>query len=1031
MISEQKQAYEATFEQVGGLAQDFEANKNYFLSSNYQEPEVRKDFIDKFFIALGWDVNHETQKNPFQQEVKVERGVTTGPSQRRADYAFYIAPNFRDPCLFAEAKKPFGDILTADNCFQTIRYGWNANTPIAILTDFEQFIILDCRYRPDIDTATAQIIQKYHYSHYHNSDKFAEIFYLFSHDAVTENSLEKYAEKLPKRRGKAVQRGLFKGGWQPVGESFLEELDGFREDLAHNFKNHNPNLDGEMLTEITQRTLDRLIFLRFLEDKLIETKNHISEFGNKGNSWIEFIALCRRLNNVYNGIVFRKHNILDVSTFKVDETQFGDLCEDLAHINSPYDFNSIPIHILGSIYERFLGKVIVVTDKRVRVEPKPEVRKAGGVYYTPDYIVHSIVDNTIGKLISRKSPKQIAEMRFADIACGSGSFLVDIYDLLLRYHRDWYNEHPKKAASDGCVKRDDGYWHLSLRQRRRILLNNIYGVDIDNQAVEVAQLSLYLKLLEEETTASAHCYQLEFHETLLPPLNKNIVCGNSLIGMDILEGLLFPPEEERKLNPMNFEDSFPEVIKHGGFDAIVGNPPYRRELYYKPLMDQIALGDFGRKYRSPRMDLWYYFVHRGLEILKPRGLLSFIVNAYWISGTGAEKLIIELRDSAHLDEIFFFGKLKVFQDVSGQHMIIRVSNALSPKPALIKLVRPGEEITAEPFVLEIASVETFYKPLNQLFRHGKIDLQPSASGLLNKIEQGTPLGEFGKIRQGIAENPASINRKTNEKFGNRWEVGEGVFALHPAELRYLHLSKEEEALFRTYHDLCDVSRYFLADCPSLRLIYSTQNTCPSITRYPHLHAHLKRFRPIMDKRRETMNDSNSWWHLHWPRDEKIWKASKVIAVQMAKRPSFTVARRPVYVPFSMNVFVPDPDVSEDLNYFVGLMNSKLMWVWYSHYAKRRGVGLEINGNVLARTPIRHINFTDATDKTRHDEVVAKVEAIIEANKQLLEAQIDKDKTYYENKCVALDRQIDQLIYELYGLDDDEIKIVEGKSSTRR
>ncbi len=275
----ESQSLEASFKRVSNLAQDFEANKSFYLSPGYQEPEVRKDFIDKFLIALGWDVNHERQKNPFQQEVKVERTVKPGQSQRRADYAFYINPNFRDPCFFVEAKKPFGDVATADNCFQIVRYGWNANMLIAVLTDFEQFIVLDCRYRPDIDTATAQVIQKYHYSHYHNSDKFAEIFYLFSRDAVAANSLEKFAETLPKRRGKAVQRGLFKGGWQPVDESFLEELDGFRDDLARNFKNHNPKLDGEILTEVTHRTLDRLVFLRFLEDKLIETKNHVAELG--------------------------------------------------------------------------------------------------------------------------------------------------------------------------------------------------------------------------------------------------------------------------------------------------------------------------------------------------------------------------------------------------------------------------------------------------------------------------------------------------------------------------------------------------------------------------------------------------------------------------------------------------------------------------------------------------------------------------------------------------------------------------------
>src|SRR5208283_4151806 len=156
---------------------------------------------------------------------------------------------------------------------------------------------------------------------------------------------------------------------------------------------------------------------------------------------------------------------------------------------------------------------------------------------------------------------------------------------------------------------------------------------------------------------------------LLPDVSNNIVCGNSLIGTDAIEGRLFASNEERKLNQMDFSDAFPEVIKRGGFDLVVGNPPYRRELDFKYLMDDIARTEFGLRYRSPRMDLWYYFVHRGLELLKPSGMLSFIVNAYWTAGTGAQKLIASLRDTAHIDEILSLGKLNVFQGVSGQHMI--------------------------------------------------------------------------------------------------------------------------------------------------------------------------------------------------------------------------------------------------------------------------------------------------------------------------------------------------------------------------
>lgn len=234
---------------VGILVKAFQRNESHYRSAKYSEAEARKDFIDKFWIALGWDVNHDQQTNPYEQEVKVERGVTTGGSQRRADYAFYLAPNFHDVRFFVEAKKPSGDIATIENYFQLIRYAWNSNTPLAVLTDFDQLNVLDCRYRPDKEAALNRTYKKFHYTDYAKREKFAEIYWLFSHEAVVDGSIEKRAKELPKPRGKAIQRGLFAGGYQSIDESFLAELDEYRTSLARTFKNRNPKLNSETLTE--------------------------------------------------------------------------------------------------------------------------------------------------------------------------------------------------------------------------------------------------------------------------------------------------------------------------------------------------------------------------------------------------------------------------------------------------------------------------------------------------------------------------------------------------------------------------------------------------------------------------------------------------------------------------------------------------------------------------------------------------------------------------------------------------------------
>jgi adenine-specific DNA-methyltransferase len=680
--------FEQAYEKVSKLAARFQANEVRYLSHNYQEAEVRKDFIDKFLIALGWDVNHDEQINPYEQEVKVEPPVSAA-GQRRADYSFHLAPNYRDVRFFVEAKKPHGDIATADNYFQTVRYAWNSETPLAVLTDFNQFHVLDCRYKPDIATTLNRHVAKYHYSEYFDAKKFAEIYWLFSHEAVADGSLEKRAKDLPKQRGKAVQLGLFPGGYQSIGESFLKELDEYRTALARTFKNKNPALHSETLTELVQRTLDRLVFLRFLEDKGIEPQRIMDRFGDKGTVWEDFIAASRRLDGIYNGVVFKHHTILDSDKFRVDETAFADICESLAHINSPYDFDAIPIHILGSIYERFLGNVIVATEKRVRVEPKPEVRKAGGVYYTPEYIVRYIVANTVGKLIAGRTPDQIAEMRFADIACGSGSFLLGVFDLLLTYHGQYYNDNPNKARRGDCIKHD-GKLYLSLRTKREILLSNIYGVDIDAQAVEVCQLSLYLKLLKDETTASAHQYLLEFEHTaqmkkLLPDLSKNILCGNSLIGRDILEGQLFPSEEERKLNPLDFEDGFPAVMKRGGFDAIVGNPPYVNAWDFfenQPIARQFINDGSHYKTADRHWDLYVLFLERAYQLTKQGGRFSFIIPfTYAIQkyAVPSRKLLLEestIETIADIRTVRVFGSVPVITIIP---VVIGASQAVLPK----------------------------------------------------------------------------------------------------------------------------------------------------------------------------------------------------------------------------------------------------------------------------------------------------------------------------------------------------------------
>ena len=305
---------------------------------------------------------------------------------------------------------------------------------------------------------------------------------------------------MPKAKSSGKQLRLLGGRYLSIDDSFLSYIGDIRLHLAQAFYQNNPALNSYQLTEATQRTIDRLVFMRFLEDKQIEPETLLYNIASAAHPWAKFITECKRLDTKYNGIVFKPHFIDQNSFLGADETAFRDIASDLDHTNTPYDFNYIPVHILGSIYERFLGNIIAIDNGKAAIEQKPEVRKAGGVFYTPKYIVDYIVENTVGKIIAGKNPDYITKLKFADIACGSGSFLIGVYDCLLDYHKNYYNRYPDKAKSAGChFDEATGTWVLSIKQKQRILLNNIYGVDIDLQATEVTQLSLFLKLLEDET----------------------------------------------------------------------------------------------------------------------------------------------------------------------------------------------------------------------------------------------------------------------------------------------------------------------------------------------------------------------------------------------------------------------------------------------------------------------------------------------------------------------------------------------------
>ena len=488
----------------------------------------------------------------------------------------------------------------------------------------------------------------------------------------------------------------------------MKTLENWREDLAKNIALNNPKISLHELNLAVQKIVDRIIFLRIAEDKSMENygelKNAINKpkcpamLEQKSSIYKALIQLFDKANTKYNSGLFATLPFLDALI--IEDKVFKNIIEGLYYPDCPYEFSILPSEILGSIYEQFLGKTIrfrgvggrrfddsqnsrvsslnTNTRHTAIIEEKPEVKKAGGVYYTPEYIVKYIVERTVGASIKGKTPTKVEKLRIIDPSCGSGSFLVGAYSYLLAWHLDYYTQdkHLKKALKEGAIyQASGGAYKLTIEKKQAILLNNIFGLDIDEQAVEVAKLSLYLKLLEDEGAEACSRQELFKHTDLklLPSLQGNIKCGNALVESDYYLGkeanLFEDIEAMREINVFDWQDKekgFGSIFEAGGFDCVIGNPPYvsaGNQVANTKLNKQREYLKICGKYKTLQKmwDLYIPFVEKGLNILKDGGIYGAIIPYPFTNQTYAFSLRNLILQDYNLLEVVDLKGTKVFE----------------------------------------------------------------------------------------------------------------------------------------------------------------------------------------------------------------------------------------------------------------------------------------------------------------------------------------------------------------------------------
>jgi type I restriction-modification system DNA methylase subunit/predicted type IV restriction endonuclease len=630
---------EQAYKKIADLVERFGEHVDEYKRTGYNEHQTRIDYINPFFKALGWDMDNEQGYAEAYREVIHEDKIKVGGSTKAPDYGFTL---FGQRKFFVDAKKPAINIKTDIHpAYQVRRYGWSAKVPLSIVTDFEEFSIYDCTKKPNPkDKASIARIKYLTYDQY--LDEFDFLWDVFAKENLPKGRFDKYVKSDTKRKGTAT-----------VDKEFLKSIEEWRRYLATSIALRNRSISEDELNFAVQKIIDRIIFLRMCEDRGVEQYGELKKATQKGDIYQNLFALYRIADDKYNSGLFDLKEDKITPTLTVNNKVMKNIIKELYYPNCEFEFSVMPADILGSVYEQFLGKTIRLTKAHyAKIEEKLEVRKAGGVYYTPKYIVDYIVENTVGKLIENKTPKQVEKIKICDPACGSGSFLIGAYQYLLDWHRNHYmpdfkrlseiasNNKNKKIGLKAQKDRKklplspDGNLRTSLK--KQILLNNIYGVDIDNQAVEVTKLNLLLKALEGETTSSINS-EMTFGNRVLPNLNKNIKCGNSLIGNDFYDNQfdLFP-EQMKKINAFDWKEGFPEVFEKGGFDVVIGNPPY----IPPELLDDSVKEYFRKKYSQlqRKYDTSIVFLLAGLEKINKTGVLSFISSITWQTGENSKAI---------------------------------------------------------------------------------------------------------------------------------------------------------------------------------------------------------------------------------------------------------------------------------------------------------------------------------------------------------------------------------------------------------
>lgn len=991
---------DSAYKKIAELVERFTEQYASYKKSEYNETLTRRDFIDPFFKALGWDIDNEQGYAEAYREVIHEDKIKVGKATKAPDYSFRLSGGKR--LFFVEAKKPSvfvkDEILPA---YQVRRYGWSAKLAVSIITDFEEFAIYDCTRRPvSTDKASVARIKYLTYKDY--LTEFDFIWETFSKERVLKGSFDKF-----------VQSDTYKKGTATVDKAFLESLDSWRTQLAGNIALRNKNLDEDEINFTVQHTLDRIIFLRIAEDRAIEPYGKLQSALKTANHYQNLFTIFKEADDKYNSGLFDFKKDTISKQLIVDDKVVKAVLNDLYYPLSPYEFSVIAVEILGSAYEQFLGKVIRITaGHSAKIEEKPEVRKAGGVYYTPEYVVDYIVENTVGKLVDGKTPKEVAKLKIVDPACGSGSFLLGAYKYLLNWYKDYYTEKGKTVkAKNSAVLTPEG--NLTSAIKKQILLDNIYGVDIDVNAVEVTKLSLLLKCMEGETAASIAHQLAMFNDRILPTLDGNIKSGNSLIDTDYYDSVL-DFGDEKKIKPFNWQRAFPQVFspssvtkaqvtypnqginqtqtleeplivynekQKGGFDVVIGNPPYDvlekdrlgELIPHQALQEYIKISTRYIDALGGKLNLFRFFIVKSIQLCSEGGRVGLIVPSSIVGDKSNMKTRLAVLST--LDELEF----DCFPQKDNPAKRIFFDAKLST------VIFTGKKTHGIPEKKRSFIIRTYpYNSFEDKCKKCSIRFVD-----LKKVDGNSM--------------PVPLIDTVN------WKL-----------LLRIHSNPRVKAL-GAFADDYSVSRGEINQTIYRNFIQGDENNAQRLLKGVEIGQY-KQKEKLSQGNREWFNEkkflkSNSERPIA---DQRRIATQRITGVDERLRIVATVIQPRAYFADSTNSIVSKEAAKLSLEYLLALLNSKLFQWRFKLTSTNNNVGT----NELEALPVREIDFAVSDDKSLYKGIERDVNILLQLNEELSATKLASKIEQLQQRIAHSEQKVNEAVYKLYELTDEEIQIIE-------